>query len=410
MKLKIYLLIIPLVLGFLGRGIAQNENFQLNRNYDKLEIPFTYVNNLLLVKVKYNESLSLWFILDTGAENTILIYKEIATAMGVKFHRKFTILGADLSTELVAFLTLNNSLELGDLKINNQPILVLDDDYFSFKERIGLDIHGIIGADILKRFVVQINYRKKVLILHNPEKFDLPNPKFKSFPLDIIKNKPYITAHIDIQKDTFSTTKKLLLDTGSASSLLLQTNSHQSLALPNQVIKTPIGYGLGGELVGYNGRIHQLKIGDYNLGSVTAIFQKLPDAMHEKILFREGLLGNEVLSHFHIIIDYIHEKIFLAPNKNFNDEFVYDKSGLTLISGHKASTFLVTYVVPNSPAAEAGIQKNDLIKSINRIPINFFELGDVTAILKKKTGKKIRLKVKRDGKKHFFTFRLRELI
>ncbi len=410
MKLKNHPLLILFIIGICHFLPAQN-HFILKKDFDKIEIPFTYVNGLLVIKVHYNASLYLWFVFDTGAENTILVHKEIAAVLDLKYLRQFRILGADLSTELIAYLTIQNQLEFGELKIINHPVLVLDDDYFNFKEKIGLDIHGILGADIFKRFIVQINYRNKTITLHNPEKFKLPRRQnYQTIPLEIIKNKPYIKARIDIQKDTFFTQKRLLLDTGSATSLLLQTNSHKSLALPRQVIKTPIGFGLGGELQGYFGRIHDLKIGSYHLGSVPTIFQKLPAAYDDKKLIREGLIGNEVMSHFHVIIDYISQQLYLAPNKNFDDEFAYDKSGLTLISGGRGSAFYVSYVVPNSPAAIAGVQIGDQIMTINRIPVNFYGLGEVTTKLKKKTGKKIRLRVKRKKEIHIVTFRLKDLI
>ena len=161
---------------------------------------------------------------------------------------------------------------------------------------------------------------------------------------------------------------------------------------------------------GYRGRIHELRLGSFQLANVTAIFQKLPEAYNGRSTHRDGIIGNEILSHFHILIDYINSALYLAPNRNFKDEFVYDKSGLTLASGKNESSVLVTYVVPNSPADKAGVKKGDIIKKINRLPVNFYGLGEIAAKLKKRNGKKIRLKVRRDGKAMVFVFRLQDLI
>lgn len=155
----------------------------MNQDYTKLEIPFEYQNSFIIVKVVFNNLLPLHFIFDTGAEHTILTRREITDVMGVPYQREFTILGADLKTILLAYLVQGVRLEMGDLNALNHSILVLDEDYFDFEKFAGIDIQGIIGADITSRFVVEIDYQRRVITLHDPAHFEKPKKNFLKCPL-----------------------------------------------------------------------------------------------------------------------------------------------------------------------------------------------------------------------------------
>ena len=73
--------------------------------------------------------------------------------------------------------------------------------------------------------------------------------------------------------------------------------------------------------------------------------------------------------------------------------------------------FTVYQVVPNSPASEAGIRRGDIVKNFNGLPATFFTLSDLTSKLQGRVGKKIRLKLDREGEGTMkVDFRLREII
>ena len=52
----------------------------------------------------------------------------------------------------------------------------------------------------------------------------------------------------------------------------------------------------------------------------------------------------------------------------------------------------------NSPAAKAGIQPNDIIISINKTPVEGLQLEEVMDLMRLKKGKKVKLRIKRNGK------------
>ncbi|HFC01104.1 MAG TPA: PDZ domain-containing protein, partial [Phaeodactylibacter sp.] len=105
------------------------------------------------------------------------------------------------------------------------------------------------------------------------------------------------------------------------------------------------------------------------------------------------------------------ENLYLQAHWRYNKGFKYDRSGLELIvSGEKLETITVYNLIENSPAKNAGFQKGDLIKSVNYIPASVLKLSGVNQKLQKRVGKKIRIKIKRNGKTMILKFRLKDLI
>ncbi len=203
------------------------------------------------------------------------------------------------------------------------------------------------------------------------------------------------------------------MDTGAGLSLLLYTNTDSMLTVPEKVIPSNIGMGLGGYLEGYLGRIKTLDLGAVRINEPITNFQELPMELLDTTYLndRNGIIGNEFLSRFTVILDYIHGKAYFAPMQGFDRKFKYDRSGLVVsASGPNLNQFTVFYIVPESPAEEAGLQKGDELKWINGVPALLFTLDGINKKFRKRIGKKIRLVVERDEERLKFIFRLQELI
>ena len=132
----------------------------------------------------------------------------------------------------------------------------------------------------------------------------------------------------------------------------------------------------------------------------------------DSVVFRRnGLIGNEIWSRFTLYIDYPGHKLYLKPNKKIKQKFIFDKSGLTLITaGQLNNTLIVQNVLPNSPAAEAGVYKGDILKAVNGVPVAFFSLKSVNKVLRSKSGKTVKLRLERLGYPIKRRFVLRDLI
>ncbi len=390
---------------------AQMPGFMMQNNAKKIMIPFERHDNFIIVKVLFQGFFPLRFIVDTGAEHTILIKKEIAELLQVTYERELKIMGTDLVTEIKAYIARRVRLELTNLTLD-KDILVLDDDYFKFDKFAGLDVQGIIGAEVFKGHILKVDYTRQMLTIYTPSVFeDRETKKFEKIPIEIIKSKPYVRFDAKISSDS-TVSLKLLLDTGASLALLLHTYSTPGLTLPLNTIKGNIGSGLGGQIEGYLGRVREFKMGKSEVRGVISHFQELNKTSDSVYLSgRNGLIGGDLLSRFNFIVDFVNEKLYLQPNRYFKETFEYDRSGLMLIAGgNNLNRFFVNSILPKSPAEIAGILPNDEIVRVNFLSSKFHTLASINRVFQKKEGKRMRLVIKRGGKKQVIYFKLRNLI
>ncbi len=378
----------------------------------KIEIPFELENDFIIVSVIFNKVIPMRFIVDTGAEHSILIEKSLADALKVNYQRTFDIMGADLSTVLKAHLATGISLKFSNqLLVRNRNLLVLERDYFKIRETSGVDVQGILGADFFMRFVLEFDFRRKNLILHDPASWKSPGRRFEELPVEFFRNRPFLTVPVNLD-GSGPRPQKLLLDTGAGLGLLLHTGSNHELKMPETVIPFPIARGLGGSLTGSVGRARGMQLGSFDLGGVVTHFQDLPVRVDSSFLNqRDGILGTQVLARFRLIVDYARKKVYIRPTRKWRSPWRFDRSGLSVSAGGKdLRNFVVLNVLPGSPAERADIRRGDLILKINGMPANFITLGSLTRRLEGRNGKRIKLRIARGAAQFTKEFRLEELL
>lgn len=395
-----------------ARPVSAQGGFFIPEGRRSVEIPFEYTNNFIILTVQFNGFLPLKFIFDTGAEHTILSKREISDMFNVSYEREFRVTGSDLKTELVAYLARRIRFDIPEKAVApSMDILVLQEDYFRFEEYAGINVHGIMSANAFSRYVMRINYDRKMITLYDREHFKMKEDGFEAVPLEVFRNKIYMKARIGMAPDSVAPVK-LLIDTGAGLPLLLFSDTHPLLHPPANAISSNIGMGLGGYLEGFTGRIREIDLGAFAQQNVVTYFQTL-DSLHnsEHLNKRNGLIGNTLLNRFFVVLDYQAATMWLKPSRNFRNAFVYDRSGLNLIaSGASFNHFTVQSVLPGSPAAEADIRKGDEVVRVGFLPTTFSSLADLQHTFQKKAGKKLKVVIRRNGKLMKKRIVLRDLI
>jgi len=392
--------------------VAAQGGFYIPEGQRQVDIPFEYTNNFIILNVNFNGVLPLKFIFDTGAEHTILSKREMSDMLNVTYEREFRVTGSDLKTELIAYLARRVRFEIPDKALApREDILVLQEDYFRFEEYAGINVHGIMSANAFSKYIIRINYDRHVMTLYEREHFKMREEGFVPYPIEIYRNKVYLNTSLNIVPDSVVPVK-LLLDTGAGLPLLLFSDTHPLLHPSANAIASNIGMGLGGFLEGFTGRIYRVDLGAFVQQNVITYFQTLDSVQNiEHLNKRNGLVGNTLLSRFHVLLDYQNATLWLKPSRHFKSEFVYDRSGLNLIaSGANFNRFIVQAVIPGSPAAEADFRKGDEIVRVGLMPASFTSLADLQRIFQKKAGKKLKVLVRRDGQLLKKRIVLRDLI
>lgn len=402
-----------LVLAFPLLVSAQRSDLKYLKKGKRIEIPFTMVNDFIVINVLLDNVIPTRFILDTGAENTILLEKKMTDLLDIDYRRTYNVRGSDIETLLTAYLATGIDLRLADaLLARDRSMLVLKENYFNFERIIGENIQGILGADFLMRFIVEIDFKKPKIVLHEPSEWK-PTGRYTRIKAAFVRNRPYVQLPITLSSGR-PIRRRLLLDSGAGITLLLHTfgdSTVTNLDLPVQTIPTYIANGLGGKLEGSVGRARQVGIGDKQLDGVVTYFQPIDTTGASYLNEREGILGNRILKRFNVVIDYIQEQVWFRPEGSWKQRFRFDRSGLSLLAGgRKLRTFNVAGVIPGSPADRAGLQIGDRIASVNGTSSSFLTLSAIIRRLEAKPGKKIKIKFFRNGQYQTAEFRLEELI
>lgn len=375
-----------------------------------VEMEFEEYSNLIVVPIKVNNLLTLKFILDTGAESTILTEKLFGDLLQLNYVREIHVQGPGLIDSLEAYVATGVSMSLpGGIRARGINMLVLKEDYLELNKNLGEEIYGIIGYDLFSRFVVRIDYDDHLIRIYDPQQFK-PRRRDTEIPLHVKNTKPYLSMSLRQKQKTDSVT--LMVDSGASHALLLDVNNTEEISMPDKVISTRLGQGLGGVIPGFMGRMTQCQIADFAFDDVlVSIPQEGAYLKAIKRGARHGTMGGDLLSRFSVTFDYPHEKLYLRKGGRYYDDFEYNMSGMIVnADGEELDSLFVTMVQKDSPAAEVDMRAGDLILRINGMNLENSSISDIHALLRRRDGMKIRVWLLRNGEKIKKVFRLKRMI
>ena len=442
MKLnQIVVFIIIFTLSFSGIG---QEKFQISNNLKKSSIPFQLVNNLIIIPIEVNGT-ELLFLFDTGVDKTILFNLETKNALRISGMEQIKLQGLGEGNAITAIKSMHNTLRLGDVVGKKQMLYILKDAQFELSAKMGIDINGIIGGDLIEDFIVKVNYSSKRISFYDPAYYEYKNCKgCSTFPLEFYKGKPLLKVTVDNHLGK-SFDVKLLIDCGGSDPLWLFETSHPDIIMPDNNFSDLLGEGLGGNIYGKRSRLNKLSLGAFEFKNVSVSYPDLTSIVSvQNNKERNGTIGSEILRRFHIIYDYGNSKITLKKNGNYKDAFSYNKSGIELVYGgdmlisekrpafsnsksnnpsensitqiiytyslaYKPS-FQISFIREGSSAKNAGLKVGDILLEINRTTAFSYSMEEIIYILSGKDNKKINLLIVRDGKHLEYSFLLQDLL
>ena len=403
------LILIPFLICFFIQTAHAQFGFSLPKDKNSITIPFQNFNNLIVLEVTLKNKVSVNFILDTSIEHTILTEKAVSDFLEFNYARKMK-LGQSGDHAFYGFVALDAKMSLSDSVETGEmsSMLVLETDYLNLAGIAGSKVHGLIGYDVFKSFVVEIDHSKNEITLHKPDSFQTPK-SFEQIPMKIVERKPYIQTEVVFENWD---TRKLnfMLKTGASHAIMFENDSIEHF-LPYRNLEVPIGQSFGGEVIGHVGRLRNLNIDEYSLENPLATFAK-PEHLEMKGNENgDGSIGQGILQRFQVIYDFHNGFLYLKKNSNFSNTFEYDMSGLSITVKHeKDYSFAIKSLRPDSPAAKCGLQIGDQIQAINGEILTIDNYGQYLNIFLTKEGKKVSFDVKRGTEVLNFSYRLARFI
>lgn len=422
------------------------QGFQFEKEVDRISMPFKLINNLVFVPIKVN-GIELNFLLDTGVSESILFSLEEKKEVRFSNTEKILLRGLGNQIAVEGLKSTNNTLEFSSLKMRNHLLYIVLDPEFNLSSHIGIPVNGIIGYQFFRNNLVEINYRKKKIVVYkdNTKNRMRIGKKFVAIPISIEKSKPYLKSVITLNNQEIPV--KLLVDIGNSDAVWLFENRSKMINVPLKHFDDFLGKGFSGDIEGKRGRIQKFQIGNFKFNDLVAAF---PDSISIKnvalVPDRMGSVGGEIMKRFDVVFDYQKQQLYLKKNSNYAVVFSYNKSGVEV--GHNGLQWVqetvqmetvavrnkynesdnanvksefkykfqlkpiyeVVHVRMNSPAAKAGVQKGDLIIKINNNTIYKYSLQNINSIFRSEDHKWINLEVERNKEIIKFKFQLDDIL
>ncbi len=353
---------------------------------------------VMTLKAKFSDFPdSLNFILDIGSAGISL---DSATADRVKV--KLTLSDRtirSISGVRQVYFAYNQKLHLPGLTVDSLNFHI--NDYEVLTAAYGEKIDGIIGYSFISRYIVKINYDSSIISVFTQGTIKYPRGGYLISPLLIAI--PVMRGEL---KDNKALGARFYFDTGAGMCVLLSADfvNDSFFIKPKRKWYATQAEGPGGKAPMKQGVIKQIKIGPYKFRNVpTYIFDDEYNVTQYPHL--GGLIGNDLLRRFNLIINYEKSEIYMTPNTHFKDLFDYSYTGLGMyqIDGE----IIVMDVMADSPADKAGFKSGDIIMAVEN---NFTKNIQAYKNLMQTPGEKLKVLVMREEGPVILTLRVKNVL
>lgn len=367
-------------------------------------LPADVANGHILVQARA-DGRPVTLVVDTGSSTSSLDAAWAAGAGITSIGRKVEAAGTDRMQVTLATI---GRLQVGDIELSDVTTALVP--LGPVAEASGRVIHGTLGYDLFKRYVVQLDYAGASLRLWEPEQYQAAGGV--SVPIELVHRVPVVRAVLRAGGGP-PIEARLILDLGS-SSLGVRLSAGFAEAHTAELggmsgYETQIGVGMGGALLGRVGRLEELGLGGIVLrGSTVGIAGEAKGALALPLF--DGTVGAPVLERLGPIVDYARSRVILVPGDGFDAPFPVDASGLLLDSpAPDFSVARVRFVVGAGVAAEAGLEAGDEILTVDGEPVGALGLSPVRELFRE-AGAERRLRVRRGTAVREVRLRLRALV
>ena len=327
-------------------------------------IQFEYYNHLY-IQATLQDTLPVSLIYDTGASHILIDkdFMQLSHWRNDKGNESIAIIVGGGNSENTSYPMIVEPLKIsmGNIKYKdeNSPVINL-------REIVGKHADLLVGNEVFENKIILINYLDEYILPINKLSDEVLDG-FTELPATFIDSRIYIDAELIV--DSIQSVKgNFLLDLGCGASLVLTNNIREKLDLT----KTPTAqyytsnYGLGGDGTTIIFRTKAFKLLE-ELDNVVATASYNTEGVLAGSDKFVGIIGNPILCHYDLIIDYVQKKMYARIN---NSPYDYCYVPLSEQMRYIDRTdicdgWVISSLFDKGIAQRAGFEIGDIVLSIN---------------------------------------------
>lgn len=292
-------------------------NVQVAAKGAPVELPFREgPGGLVLITGKINGGGSYDFILDTGAPVSVILDGPGTEALKLDTSKARKLGDPDNPATPTGVITPGFSFEFGAVKFSDLTAVVIPRKVMPCAERFNaLNFQGVIGADLFKRFVVEIDHERKRVRLHDPAQVpaalaaQLGTARAAELPLTFRNGHIYTDLKVRLAESDVPV--HVHVDTGKNGTLSLITASKPEIKAPANGTVQESCY-VNGTAKSLRGDPVTLRLADTVARDVPVTYEANDQV---KLGKRQGAIGITLLKRYVTWIDYPGKRMVLVERQ-----------------------------------------------------------------------------------------------
>jgi hypothetical protein len=269
-----------------------------------IELPFREAAGLMLVAGTVNGTPA-DFVLDTGAPVTVLVNGPQLAPLALDTRHARKLGPADNPAVPVGVIQSGFTLAFGPVTMSQLTAVIIEGAGLPCRERFEtLGFAGVIGADLFRRYVVEVDHGRQRIVLHEPATWRAA-ATVGTLALDFRGGLPFTV--VELRGAAPIPAVRLLVDTGADDTLTLIAGSRPELQLPAAVEPRESCFVAGMRRT-WRGVPLDLAFGDEVATQVATSYEDGDAVLRGE---RHGSIGIGLLKRYVFAIDYPGRRIVL---------------------------------------------------------------------------------------------------
>ena len=368
----------------------------------KREIPADAIameyQNQLYFDVILHDSIHARMIFDTGNTNILLDSTYYAKNFSKNNTlRRAMIAGAGNSRQM-AYLDMSGwDYRVGKQTQSERMAIVIN-----LRKIIGERVDGMFGMAFMQGKRVEIDYDDSYMrVLTAEEQIPSDFTRIECKWLD--ESKSRIIAPIAVTLgNSYVFSGQFMVDTGMSGTLSFNSATANKLKAEKHITSIrsmvyAVG-GIGGSRTDYVLKSPQIALGGKAINDVRISWSANDTGAAADTRY-DGVIGNELLSRFDVIFDFINCAIYIRPNSTFSN---LQPNNLGIVLTPNADHWVVNGLLEGGNAEKAGLRRGDRIEAINGIKAtdsyakSLFPLAEKATLTVKRNSEVVEITVEKE--------------